>query len=919
MANEKLPIIFNIEDGIGVRNERRDYDKSAFYEQYKVAFRILRTICKNAETSDNGKVASNIVAICGDRGEGKTSLLTSIKTILSDSDAYKAAKTADIVVTEDAETLSPEKVKVLDIIDPAFFDDKHHLIELVLGQMYNAVKDDTRQYYEQHRLAEKQSQRDDLMQKFQKVRQSMLVVNGAPEDAYDKLDEIDDLSTGMSLLRNLNELFEAYCNYFGRKRIVIMIDDLDLNATDGYKMVEEIRKYLSNPQYCLLVIAMKVEQLHDVVMSYQREKFKDQDLVPINVIKDMAEKFVIKLLPESQRVIMPGGTGLVERKLKIFEGDTFKEKFDSVKEAVVWLIFRKTRYVFVNGRNLSPIVPTNLRELRTLVHLLWALPDITRDEAPANYTNKEQFKSYFYYTWTNILRNEDRTFVRELVENEDLTSLNKSVVQHLNDVYEKYYNNKEENKLQNKSLDLFAQIVDKRNRIQNISVGDVMYVVRYIESIVTDKKDLDLLFFIKAFYSIKMYEAYDVISLDEDHLFVNNEQDESSKYFYKYDQQLKKMNQLQRFLNGSYFTYEQGSLLSANRDLRQIDGNALKNLMKLLPTNPKQCKGVYLSYLHICEFFILTCTRPLYAGESLYYDRKRSSRGYFEPFTRNNNFLVFDALSIFYNVINVKYTYERWNEVSRISNFYSYASNADESLLNLMKRIHHKYKVPAGNKLPNPPHAFISDATIRISDVILSILDNAENKKNVAKEGNNIYNLNKLYSDIRNLGINMYPLEDGSEDSITFDFLAPLCGLFDEMVIKSNDSEEMKKLKEELNQIFDNIFGINHRELSFLNAKPSSQKRKRVTKAELLPLVKTAVEGLFSNLKFPIKGKDLAKRLEEYEFEKNYVLDDNKTWIKLWGIEKQYNSIEDLVKYTNQLKVEDQQRLIQLYEHVKDK
>lgn len=919
MANEKLPIIFNIEDGIGVRNERRDYEKSAFYEQYKVAFRILRTICKNAEKGDNGKAASNIVAICGDRGEGKTSLLTSIKTILSDSEAYKAAKTAGIVTTEDTETLSPENVKVLDIIDPAFFDDKHHLIELVLGQMYNAVKDDTRRYYEQHRLAEKQSQRDDLMQKFQKVRQSMLVVNGAPEDAYDKLDEIDDLSTGMSLLRNLNELFEAYCNYFERKRIVIMIDDLDLNATDGYKMVEEIRKYLSNPQYCLLVIAMKVEQLHDVVMSYQREKFKDQGLVPNNVIKDMAEKFVIKLLPESQRVVMPGGTGLVERELQIFEGEKFKGRFISAKEAVVWLIFRKTRYVFVNGRNLSPIVPTNLRELRTLVHLLWALPDITRDEAPANFTNKEQFKSYFYYTWTNILRNEDRTFVRELVENEDLTSLNKSVVQHLNDVYEKYYNNKEENKLQNKSLDLFAQIVDKRNRIQNISVGDVMYVVRYMESIVTDKKDLDLLFFIKAFYSIKMYEAYDVISLDEDHLFVNNEQDESSKYFYKYDQQLKKMNQLQRLLNGSYFTYEQGSLLPANRDLRQIDGNALKNLMKLLPTNPKQCKGVYLSYLHICEFFMLTCTRPLYAGESLYYDRKRSSRGYFEPFTRNNNFLVFDALSIFYNVINVKYTYERWNEVSRISNFYSYASNADESLLNLMKRIHHKYKVPAGNKLPNPPHAFISDATIRISDVILSILDNAENKKNVAKEGDNIYNLNKLYSDIRNLGINMYPLEDGSEDSITFDFLVPLCRPFDEMVIKSNDSEEKKKLKEELNQIFDNIFDINHREFSFFNAKPSSQKRKLVTKAELLPLVKTAVEGLFSNLKFPIKGKEITKKLVDDYFEKFYALDDNKTWIKLWGIEKQYNSIEDLVKYTNQLKVEDQQRLIQLYENVKDK
>lgn len=907
MANKKLPIIFNIEDGIGVRKERRDYEKSTFYEQYKVAFRILRSICKNAETGDNGKAASNIVAICGDRGEGKTSLLTSIKTILSDSDAYKAAKTADIVVTEDAETLSPEKVKVLDIIDPAFFDDKHHLIELVLGQMYNAVKDDTRQYYEQHRLAEKQSQRDDLMQKFQKVRQSMLVVNGAPEDAYDKLDEIDDLSTGMSLRRNLNELFEAYCNYFGRKRIVIMIDDLDLNATDGYKMVEEIRKYLSNPQYCLLVIAMKVEQLHDVVMSYQREKFKDQDLVSNNVIKDMAEKFVIKLLPESQRVVMPGGTGLVERELQIFEGEKFKERFVSAKEAVVWLIFRKTRYVFVNGRNLSPIVPTNLRELRTLVHLLWALPDITRDEAPANFTNKEQFKTYFYYTWTNILRNEDRTFVRELVENEDLTSLNKGVVQHLNDVYEKYYNNKEENKLQNKSLDLFAQIVDKRNRIQNISVGDVMYVVRYMESIVTDKKDLDLLFFIKAFYSIKMYEAYDVISFDEDHLFVNNEQDESSKYFYKYDQQLKKMNQLQRLLNGSYFTYEQGDLLPAKRDMRAIKGYKLRELMRELPEKAEDCKGYIIYQLQICEYFILTSTRPLYADKKLHYDRMLSSRGYFEPFTKDNNWLVFDALSIFYNVINIKQTYERWNNVCKINDFYNYAKSVNGSLLNNLIGINPDYDVPQGNLLANPPHAFISDATIRISDVILSILDNAENNRNIAKTGGNLYNLRMLYNGIRNIGIRLYPLNDQEDDSgeLRFLFLQPIDELFKTLTTKSDLIDEAKR--KELLELFDEVFGIEEEE------DIHAERKRRISERESLkPQIKKLMTSLLQKIKYPTVSIDVIDAINTHDPLLMQLVGVD-FWKDLLGVKVQYSSFDDIVKRVNSNTIELQKRLLGVY------
>ena len=374
---ENKPIIFNIEDGIGVRNEHEGSKDSAFYEQYNVAFRIMGTICRNADTG-NGQTASNVVAICGDRGEGKTSLLTSIKSILSEEHAFEEACNDGIITANDREYLSHKNVKVLDVIDPIFFDDKHHLLELVLGQMYAALQLDSAQKFNKNKLTDKQESRNELMAKFQKVRQSMIVIHeGTPQDSYDKLEEIDDMSTGLSLKRNLDDLFEAYCDYFEKKRLVIMIDDLDLNATDGYQMVEEIRKYLSNPQYCLLVIALKVEQLQDVIMSYQRKKF--EKFVSDEAIKDMAEKFIIKLLPESQRVIMPGGTGLVERKLIIREGTAEKASFPSVKEAVVWLIFRKTRFVFVNGRNLSPIVPTNLRELRTLVHLLWSLPDITRD------------------------------------------------------------------------------------------------------------------------------------------------------------------------------------------------------------------------------------------------------------------------------------------------------------------------------------------------------------------------------------------------------------------------------------------------------------------------------------------------------------------------------------------------------------
>lgn len=903
---DNKPIIFNIEDGIGVRNEHEGYKDSAFYEQYNVAFRIMGTICRNADTG-NGQTASNVVAICGDRGEGKTSLLTSIKSILSEENAFEEACQDGIISAIDRDYLSLKNVKVLDVIDPIFFDDKHHLLELVLGQMYTALKSEAEQNFKQNKLAEKQKLRNDLMAKFQKVRQSMLVIHeGAPQDAYDKLEEIDDMSTGLSLKRNLDDLFEAYCDYFGKKRLVIMIDDLDLNATDGYQMVEEIRKYLSNPRYCLLVIALKVEQLQDVIMSYQRKKF--EKFVSDEAIKDMAEKFIIKLLPESQRVIMPGGTGLVERELKIKEGNTKKETFPSVKEAVVWLIFRKTRFVFVNGRNLSPIVPTNLRELRTLVHLLWSLPDITRDESPNNSINKAQFKSYFYYTWTNILRDNDRKFIRELVVNEDLTSINKSVVQHLNIVFDTYYNSSKEG---DKPTELFKQIVDKRNRIQNVSVGDVMYIVRFMESIATNKQDFDLLFFIKAFYSIKLYEAYDVISSDEAHLFVE-EQEESSKYIYKYDQQLKKLNQLQRLLNGAYFTYEPGDLLPAKRDQRLINGKELRILMNSLPLDTEQCVGDELQKLQICEFFILTTTSPAYA-DKLENDRKRSSRSYYEKFTVNNGSIIFDALSIFYNAINIKFTYNRWDDISKIVDFYEYAKQVKDSLLNQLLEIHPDYKVPKGNNLSNPPHAFISDATIRISDVVFSILDNAENKKNVAKEGGNINNLNNLYSDIRELDINLYPLEDGRNDAITFTFLDPIRNLLDD-TIKSKDSIEVKQAKESLNRRFNKIFDVsNEANMENTSDAQTPMKSKIAQKREQKrPFLEQALKGLFPNLEFPTQGHNLTERMMDEDLDLYLQSGDIDIFNKLWE-DKSYKSFEELLNTINKRKLKNQQRLIDVY------
>ena len=94
---------------------------------------------------------------------------------------------------------------------------------------------------------------------------------------------------------------------------------------------------------------------------------------------EMASKYVIKLIPFGNRIIMPHVSELWETKLQICNhGDAIKDAKDleMVKDVVTEQIFLKTRYLFYNGKGtVSPIVPDNLRDLRLLLGMLLQMQD----------------------------------------------------------------------------------------------------------------------------------------------------------------------------------------------------------------------------------------------------------------------------------------------------------------------------------------------------------------------------------------------------------------------------------------------------------------------------------------------------------------------------------------------------------------
>ncbi|MBQ9427402.1 MAG: hypothetical protein IJU36_07205 [Paludibacteraceae bacterium] len=803
-------IIFRMgeETGIVIEKTKEQFEHSLFREQYKQAFELMDELIHISRTKSQISVEqsiSNVIAFCGDRGEGKTSALSTICRILSDRVSFKNAKDAGLLVN--TQNIEDNTSLVLPLVDPSFFDDEHNIIELVIGQMYEKVTKDSMNPQSDDNI-QKSGYRT-LMENFAKAKKCLsALVNTS--DMYDSISELSRLAANVNLRSEMENLFKTYSEYYKKEVVVISVDDIDLNMNEAYKMAENIRKYLCN-RYCVVLLAVKIDQLQKAIHAAIRKNLSDKDIVSDEQVAEMAQKYVTKFIPENHRMIMPSPDDIIENTMMLYdENNNLLPNINKLsgKETIVRLIFNKTRFIFYNGRSVSPIVPHNLREINLLVGLLLGMSDIydydgerIEDEL---LTNKVIFKNYFYKSWVNNnLTKGDRDFATQLAKYKDIISTNKFVISYLNKRFETELGT-------GNTDELFKEIIERQNKSHNISVGDVYYVAKQIETITTDTKIHLLLFFVRSYYSMRLYELYDEITkpsnLSDNYL--GRIESASKVRIYKYDSLYERTNVLQRFLNGSYFSYQPGSLINdtnegMHRDIRPING---KNLSQILQEATKMLQTTHQAYIKAkfaaqaknenfdgqcnfteeekliirrCEYFILCTTHQLKGPDAI---KNRQSVnppfiGIYDNIDRQ--YLYYDFLAIFYNIINIRYAFSRFGKEGKL--LYRYvrkfpwtltyqltARNTDESLPEKVCR----------EELLSHFHEMLSDGCIRVSEVQQSIVEELTKNKLSNKHKDNAKNVYKLrcaYEDIQNLEISLYPYSmEHKSYRIHFDFLNPL-------------------------------------------------------------------------------------------------------------------------------------------------
>ena len=498
-----------------------DITQSIFYKQYCSALSIVAELVSYNEEFKNAsqhKTRNNIIIFTGDRGSGKTSCMMTVKELLCNTEYKKELYNKLNTLPEAIRRLHIDtSFHELETIGPMYFDSNHNILELFIGNLYIKFKEkecDKQQSYHTYHRTSTHLDREKLLNRFSEAKRNLsLLYKKEYISEYDNLEDLKDLTASMNLRKSLWYLVQDYIIYmYGEgHQLVLDIDDIDLNMTNAYETIEQIRKYLKIPGLIILM-SVKLDQFANVIRIKHAKEYEtllktNQDKY-YEVVNKLVEKHLTKTFPLSQRVKLPKIDNLLDKNFKFIHPSTFpdgKKEKDLIllKKGLLALIYQKTGLLFYNtAKHPSYIIPSNLRELLNFIHHLYDLND-AKDHTEA-IPNLFYFRDYFFNTWcTNNLEEKYLKQIREanrIVEPLYTNKLILNILQQHFPILNTYQDERNKSEL--------TYILDKENRTFNISLGDVLACIDFLEKICVDQKELMFLFAIKVFYTINLYENF---------------------------------------------------------------------------------------------------------------------------------------------------------------------------------------------------------------------------------------------------------------------------------------------------------------------------------------------------------------------------------------------------------------------------
>ncbi len=384
-----------------------EFKDSLFEASYNKAYKSLKKICedpinsdknsKNCQRSAHGEeeFIYNIIPFIGNRGSGKTSVMLSFVNSLAQSDS-------DYQKNFNIDKYGFIKLKT---IDAGHMEENENLFGIVLSRMlsyYNNWLEGDGMYSKS-----RDTIKPLIYRKFSELYTNFLNVNRAneSEESYGRsaLTILSDMDASHNLKESFKSLVKEFlsavsdrskCNF-----MVIAIDDIDMNVSNTFKMLEQIQTYMTIPGVVITFTASYDNLMcicQNQYTSFYRETLhiysrmsqhigKHHGTKLLSMSDTLAFEYLNKLLPVGKMINLRHTYGcLLTMDLeKAGVRDLFKLPNNKSKrereycEVIMYRIAQCTELFFYaeKGRECF-LVPASLRSKAQFLDKAWSMRDV---------------------------------------------------------------------------------------------------------------------------------------------------------------------------------------------------------------------------------------------------------------------------------------------------------------------------------------------------------------------------------------------------------------------------------------------------------------------------------------------------------------------------------------------------------------
>lgn len=234
----------------------------------------------------------NTISIFGGRGTGKTTFILSL--LQSIEKEYK----------NDAE--------ILKIIDPTQMEEKEHVFLVILSLIDTEVRRKIESYRKDNNTNcccfEKE-----WRNKLSSLAKGLPTLEGLNKKQYENWDDdlyivergLNNVKSAYDLESNFHELVDIALDILGKKFFVLAFDDIDVDMSKGWSVLETIRKYLTTPKFVIflsgnLTLYSYNVRLHQWNQLKELKTFEEHDYK--SQVNQLEGQYLLKVLKPENRI-----------------------------------------------------------------------------------------------------------------------------------------------------------------------------------------------------------------------------------------------------------------------------------------------------------------------------------------------------------------------------------------------------------------------------------------------------------------------------------------------------------------------------------------------------------------------------------------------------------------------------------------